>query len=181
MTQKDFNKKLTKQLSSLPAYRTVEFGLYVCRKLYPDYVFFSVRNQWGDANLLQEAIDYCDANKHLKDIKNFNTQRLIGAVDIITPDTEDFGDWDGSYALNACTAVLDLLGYLIDGDVSHAINISSYVTDTIDFQLQEADSTLTHLQLINHPLIKEEQEYQLRITKPDSSLLNKIIQWIKGG
>nr|WP_294941873.1 DUF416 family protein [uncultured Mucilaginibacter sp.] len=181
MIHEEFYKKLAKQLSALPAYRTVEFGLYVCRKLYPDYVFFSVCNQWGDPNLLQEAIDYCDANKHLKGIKNFNTKRLIDVIDMITPDTEDFGDGGVSYALNACTAVLDLLAYLIDGDISHAINISTYVTDTIYFQLQEADSTLTDLQLFNHPKIIEEQEYHLQITKPDNSLYSKIIQRIKGG
>jgi uncharacterized protein YjaG (DUF416 family) len=181
MTQKEFNKKLTKQLKVLPAYRTVEFGLYACRKLYPDYVSFSANNQWGNANLLQEAIDYCETSKHMNGIKNENTQRLIDAVEIITPDMDDFGDWDGSYALNASASVWELLSYLLDKDVSHLLNISTFMSDTIDFKLQEADNTLTDLQLINHPSIKEEQEYQLRITKPDGSLLKKIIQRIKGG
>jgi len=74
---------------------------------------------------------------------------------------DDVGDFDGSYALNASFVVYELLEYLYDGDVSHIFNISTYMTDTIDFELSEADPNLTEEELENHKDIIVEWTYQL--------------------
>lgn len=158
MTTEEFNSELELRLGKLPFNRLVEFALDICNRLYVDYAKFHDQNDWGSPTVLQEAILFCTNLDRVNDAKAIE---LSTAVEAVTPDTDDFGDWDGSYALNACTAIIDLLEYIVDRDISHILYISSYITDTIDFKLQEADDDLTPQQLINHPTIIEEWERQL--------------------
>jgi uncharacterized protein YjaG (DUF416 family) len=92
-------------------------------------------------------------------------KELVLEVDKVIPDTEDFGDYSGSYALNASAAVLELLEYIIDRNQEHIINISTYSTDTIDFKLHESNQSLNESDLIHHPLLLQELERQLELTK----------------
>ncbi|KIO75086.1 hypothetical protein TH53_22870 [Pedobacter lusitanus] len=85
---------------------------------------FSENRSWGDVGVLKDSISFC---------------------------RNEFGDFDSSYALNASAVVYELLEYLLDKDISHIYNISTYVTDTIDFKLGEADPSLTNEELENHP------------------------------
>jgi uncharacterized protein YjaG (DUF416 family) len=92
-------------------------------------------------------------------------ENIILEVDKVIPDTEDFGDYSGSYALNASAAVIELLEYLIDTNQEHIISISTYSTDTIDLKLHESDQSLAESDLIHHPLLLRELERQLELTR----------------
>jgi uncharacterized protein YjaG (DUF416 family) len=87
----------------------------------------------------------------------------LDKLDPNIPDMDDFGDFDSSYALNASCAVCELLEYLLDKDKSHIFNISTYMTDTIDFKLSEADADLTNEELENHSDLIKEWKYQLKL------------------
>lgn len=87
----------------------------------------------------------------------------MNEVDINTPDTEDFGDYDGSYALNAVASIYELLNFLLDEDKSHLLNISTYMLDDIDFKIAEAGTDLTYEQLDTHPETVKERLFQLQI------------------
>jgi hypothetical protein len=46
-------------------------------------------------------------------------------------------------------------------DKIYVSNISSYIIDTIDFKIQETESSLTNEELENHPKIVEERKRQI--------------------
>lgn len=160
MTQTEFIKLLENKVKGSRQSTLVAFGLDICRRLFSDYVLFSVNNSWGDVEQLKEAIEFCEINKSNLQVPA-NIQSYLDQTDLNMPDTNDFGDFDDSYALNASCAVYELLNYLLDKDTTHIFNISTYMTDTIDLKLSEADESSTNEELDNHPDIVSERRYQL--------------------
>ena len=161
MITSEFPDYLLANLQKLPRDRVIDFAINICERLLPYYKNFNDKYGWGDFELLKEVI----ATVQNRMLKPTQIKKLIHKVDAVTPDTEDFGDYDGSYALNASVAVLELLEYLTDYKLEHILNISTCITDTIDFELTEQDSTLTNEELINHPVLINELTRQLEVTK----------------
>ena len=73
---------------------------------------------------------------------------------ITSPDAEDFDSIFVSSALDACTAVLDGLNFLLDKEFFRIKNISIYAVDTIIMGLPSVEIT------DNHPLIEHEVRIQ---------------------
>ena len=160
MTRPEFITLFNVEVDKASSDALIDFALDICGRLLPKYVSFSKNHSWGDVEVLKHSIDFCKRSKGF-DQNNFEIQNYLDKVEPNIPDMDDFGDFDGSYALNASCAVYELLEYLYDGDVSHIFNISTYMTDTIDFELSEADPNLTDEELQNHKDIIIEWTYQL--------------------
>lgn len=156
-----FHDHLCFNLKNLTEYRIVDFALNVCRQLLPDYKHFHGRYNWGNFELLEFVLDKVEKRALITS----EIKKLIIEIDEIIPDSEVFGDYSGSYAINASACILEMLEYLIDSNVKHIINISIYSTDTIDFKLHESNQSLNESDLINHPLLQNEQERQLNLTR----------------
>src|SRR5260221_7251016 len=110
-----------------------------------------------------DGINICQQSmKNPIDIKQI--EKILLKIDLITPDTGDFGDEIGSYALNAATAVSDALEFLIDKDQSRILNVVSYYTDTVDFKIQE-NKVLTDDEKNKHPLMIEARAFLINKTK----------------
>src|SRR5688500_8006089 len=107
---------LKKQIEKQPFHRDIEFALNICNRLLPDYVEFSKNNEWGEPEKLIEIINFCKKNNSTSEIDEGELIDLKKELESITPDTDDFGDWDGSYALNSASAILELLEYYLDKD-----------------------------------------------------------------
>ncbi|WP_125185355.1 DUF416 family protein [Botryobacter ruber] len=165
MTNKQLSHKIKLQLEKLPFQRSVDFALDICKRLLPDYINFHQKRNWGDPVKLKEAITFCEISKFSLKIDEDKVKEYKEAVEAVTPDMDDFGDCDGSYALNAACSVLELLDYIIDKDKVHLWNISTLMADTIDFKLREEDESLTHEHLVEHPQLLKELHYQLELTK----------------
>lgn len=103
---------LKQQVEKLPFDRDVDFALNICSRLLPEYISFSQNNNWGNPEILEEVIAYCVKNKSNSRVEKDELKKYINRLEAVTPDTEDFGDWDGSYALNAACSFLELLEYL---------------------------------------------------------------------
>lgn len=71
--------------------------------------------------------------------------------------------YDGSYTLNASCSVITLLDFLINGDKASILDISTYMTDTVDFKLREAYPDLTDKEIDEHPDMTNERKYQLEV------------------
>lgn len=165
MTVSEFTPLLTRQLNGLTNEKAADFALNICRRLFPEYTDFSVRNNWGDPEVIEEAISFCTQNKTFQNVEFEKVKKLHKAVELVIPDMDDFGDFDSSYALNASCAVLELLEFFLDGDKTHILNISTYMTDTVDFKISEAEPDLTNEQLDHHEKIVGELIYQLDLIK----------------
>jgi Protein of unknown function (DUF416) len=72
----------------------------------------------------------------------------------VTPDTEDFADYDGSYGLNAAAALLHALKYLSGKDPKDIFAIGTLYTDTFDVNLYEMGIE-EDAELESHPLMQE--------------------------
>lgn len=136
MTYQDYIQQLEKQTSALSYGKGLAMAIQLCRKLLPDYQAFSVANEWGDPRVLEEALQCCEAAQAgavSKEVIDPLFERLYA----VTPDTEDFGDYDGSYGLNAAAALLHALKYLMGKDPKDIYAIGTLYTNTTDVKLHE--------------------------------------------
>jgi uncharacterized protein YjaG (DUF416 family) len=153
MTYKDFTQQLQEQTSALSYEKGLAMAIQLCRKLLPDYRAFSEANKWGDPRVLDEALQCCEAAQ-AGAVKKEAIDPLFERLYAVTPDTEDFGDCNGSYGLNAAAALLHALKYLIGKDPKDIYAIGTLYTDTIDLRLHEMDIEEED-EIENHPIMKE--------------------------
>ena len=130
-------------------------ALDICKNLYPDYVSFATQHSFGDAALLQQAIDFCETSFLQQDSDNHATDEFIQKIESITPDSENFSSWDISYAANASQSVYELLMFLNDSHNQHISDICSLMIDTVDFKIAEANEHLSDDGIFKHPMMLE--------------------------
>jgi uncharacterized protein YjaG (DUF416 family) len=164
MNYTDYITLLKIQTNSQPRLQQLKFAVTICKKLYFGYKNFVEVYQWGDADLLMDAINICERSiTNSSDLDQI--KELIPKIDLITPHMDDFGGNEiGSYALNASASVYETLEFIIDHDKTHIFNIATYYTDTIDFKIQE-ERELTELEIENHPLMIEAWNFIIDQTK----------------
>jgi len=158
MKYEEFITKFNKLVFSLDYDKQLTLAIDVCKKLYFDYADFSEKYQWGDRDVLLDAITLVEQSR-----THFVGQNIIdktlNQLDTITPDMEDFGgDELGSYALNACVAVYNSILFIADKQPNHIYDIGICLTDTIDFRVQE-EQTLTEQEIDDNPLMIETRKY----------------------
>ena len=163
MKYEEFITRFNKQVFSLDYDRQLTLAIDVCKKLYFDYVDFSEKYQWGDKDVLLEAITLIEQSK-TSDIKQNLIDKTLSQLDTITPDMDDFGDEISSYGLNASAAVYETLQFLIDKDKAHIYNIGNYLTDTVDFRIQE-ERDLSEDEIAIHPMMLEARNYVLMLSR----------------
>jgi len=161
MNYKEFVTKFKSQSGNLSREKQLSSAVSICKKLFFDYQEFFEKNNWGNADLLLDAINLSE--KFLSQETNVTSVKiLLPRIDEITPDTEDFED--ASYALNACTAVYETLEFIIDNNSEHIYNIGTCLTDTVDFKIQE-EGKLTENQIDEHPLMIQTRKYLIELTR----------------
>src|SRR5262249_16724706 len=95
-------------------------------------------------------------------------EEMLLTVEAITPDTEDFGNNIGSYALNAATSIYETLQFILDKDLLHIYNIGTYLTDTVDFKICEQED-LTDEQIDKEQMMIEVRSFLLEQVKSGRS------------
>jgi len=159
MEYSTFIERLELRSEAMTPDELLRFGLEICNSLYADYAAFSRKHHWGDADLLLDAIATCERSLHSAPDQEL-VLALRSRIDAIIPDTEDFGDHDGSSALNASAAVACVLQYVLDKDTKNIKNTTTLYYDNIDFKLQES-RVLGEDALANHPMMEEARRFLL--------------------
>lgn len=153
------------KLKELDFTKQKTFAYLTCERLYPNYLFFSENYDFGNQNILREAIDFLYLNLFETNLDKTKINSLVKKVEENTPDTSDFSTIYVSSALDACTCILDSLHFLLDKDFLKLTYISSCATDTVDMYIQEienielSDKDFRH-KVDSHPLMKKEFEMQ---------------------
>jgi uncharacterized protein YjaG (DUF416 family) len=164
MRFKDFDALFKKQIYTLTYEEGLILSIEVCKRLYFNYQEFASVENWGDKDLLMDAIQLCEqANRQLisKDI----IEEMLTRVDAAAPNTEDFGSYLGSYALNAAASVYETLQFIIDKDLLHVYNIGTYLTYTVDLKIEEnQDGKTSDEQIDEHPMMVEARSFLLEKT-----------------
>jgi uncharacterized protein YjaG (DUF416 family) len=167
MLYKEFDSLFKKQALSLPYMEGLGLALSVCKRLYFDYEEFVSAEHWGDKDLLLDAIKLCEHAK-FKEVDRIRVEEMLVKVEAITPDTEDFGNYLGSYALNAAASVYETLQFIMDKNPLHIYNIGTCLTDTIDFKINEKEN-LTDEGIDEHKMMLEARNFLLQQTKGRST------------
>jgi uncharacterized protein YjaG (DUF416 family) len=162
---KIFQGQIDRQLQRTTDSERIRFGLDICNRLLPDYKAFEIKDKWGDSSVLIEAIKFIDTFINKESIDLGKLDLLISMIDKVIPDTEDFSDWDVSFALNASVSIFELLSYLKDKDYNHILTISTLMTDNIDFKIQMNNTKITDDEIDCHPMLTAEFKHQLELIK----------------
>jgi len=150
------------KLKDLDFTKQAAFNYLTCERLYPNYVYFSDNFDFGNPDTLRLAIDYLYLNIFEKSLDKNKIEILTKEVVKNTPDTENFTTSFVSSALDACTAVIESLDFLIDKEFSRIKHISSYAIDTVDMHIQEIESLDFNKdkdfqqKIDSHPLMQKE-------------------------
>jgi uncharacterized protein YjaG (DUF416 family) len=163
MNYQEFTSILKTQIFSQPYLAQLRFAILICKKLFFDYQKFTEIYNWGNADLLMDAIKLCE-NAIDNSVDVNYVKDLMPRIDVITPHMDDFGSEISSYALNASASVYETLAFIIDKDKTHIYNIATYFTDTIDFKIQE-ERDLTEDEIAGHPLMIEAWNFVIEQTK----------------
>ncbi|KQM72933.1 hypothetical protein ASE74_21785 [Pedobacter sp. Leaf216] len=164
MNATQFYEQLSDQLSILPKNQRIAFAVNICDRLLPDYIDFYAQFNWGNPDILKRSIQ-CAKNAIANVVDEHEVKQLLAELEAVLPDTEEFTDPLGTYALNAACALFELLEYLLNQEIDHLLNISSTITDTIDFKLSELEEDLNEDEILNHPEMLKEWHHQLQISK----------------
>ncbi len=163
MNYKEYVSLFKKHLETLSYQKKVDLALIVCKELYPDYVKFVEVHQWGNADLLRDAIALCEQGQSGL-VDEVAIEKMVPKVDAVVPDTDDFGDAIGSYGLNASAAVFETLQFLISKEDARIYDIGIYFTDTVDFKIQEKEN-VSESSLEDHPLMVEAWNFILTLSR----------------
>jgi hypothetical protein len=158
----EFNERLKSQASVLSYEKGIHLTRTISQLLFPDYLSFCEKHQRGDpARLLQGMGLIASAIPGAISI-----QLLDGLMKEIAngmPDTENFGNWDGSYALNAAVCIYYSLEYLKKRDPKELFSIGTCYTDTVDFKLRE-QWIEGDVEIDKHPLMQEARQLLLQLS-----------------
>lgn len=164
MKYEEFITKFNKQVFSIDNNKRLTLAIEVCKKLYFGYVEFSDKYQWGDKDVLLDAIKILEQSK-IQDINKSLVEQTLRKIDTVTPDMDDFGGEElASYALNSCVAVYSSLEFLLDKLPKHIYDVGICLTDTIDFKIQE-NQDLTEEEIDKNPLMIEARNYLVSKSK----------------
>lgn len=160
MNYREFVEKYRKHVYMMPYDRQKALAIDVCKRLYEDYAAFSAKYEWGDKDVLIDAIKLVEKSGS-KDAGQGEIDHLLTRLDAVTPDMDDFGDdYLGSYALNAAVAAYNAVQFVKDRDPEHIYDIGQCLTDTIDFKIHEIDETAEE-EIDYDPLMLEARKYLL--------------------
>jgi uncharacterized protein YjaG (DUF416 family) len=154
------------KLRDLNSSKQIAFAYLTCERLYPNYVYFSINYNFGDPFILRESIDFIYYSIFESNPNKVKINSLEKGVDKNTPEPGEFDTGLASSALDACTAILESLAFLIDNKFSRIINISTFATDTVFMYVQDIEKLDFNKdkdfkkRIYTHPLMENEIKIQ---------------------
>ena len=176
--ESEFDKTYLKaKLKELSREQKILFMLSCCERLYPNYLVFNKKHEWGNPLVLRKALDFAwtvlerGIEENKEELKKF-----IKLCDEITPDTEDFDSIFVSQALDSSVAVASLLEYIISDSNDKIIEVASLARDTVDMYVQELEDMAPNdpnleKMILEHPLMQQELKRQ----RQDIEMLKNLV------
>jgi len=168
------------KLLALDLPKQLVFAHLTCERLYLNYVYFSKKVNFGDPDILREAIDYLYLNIFEQSVDTEKIDYYIQSMHKNSPEPALFENVLASSALDACGVIYESLNFLLDRQPSRLHAISTMATDTVDMYIQDIErldfntDKLFQQKIDQHPLMKKERAVQAGIIKflIDSSTLD---------
>jgi uncharacterized protein YjaG (DUF416 family) len=124
----DFNKQLT-------------FAYLTCERVYPNYVYFTQKFNFGNSDILREAINFIyEVIFDNTDIDIEKVNDLLASVFQNIPATNDYPTFDATIAMYSGGVIHESLNLLKNINNSQLlIDIATLSTDAVDCFIQERD------------------------------------------
>ena len=135
----EFSSNVFKRLPILTDLKKTIFAYWCCKRLFPNYVKFNELENWGDINVLLDALNYLEAYLIGDEYDEGKIRELLQIIDDVTPNTNDFNTIYASFALDACSSIYETLLFLKDKKNEHIISVGSLMRDTVDMFIQEKE------------------------------------------
>ena len=159
MEYAEFREHLHGRITGMAPDDQLRFALEICKRLYPHYARFHDVHKWGDPEILLDCIRvFENVLQGQRDIVVVSDLR--SRVDAVIPDTEDFGDFNGSYALNASAAVAYTLQFVLEQSPENVFHAATLCYDTADLRVSES-GVLDEREIERHPIIEEARRFLL--------------------
>jgi len=110
------------RLLSLPKEACTVFAATCCERLLPNYRAFSLIENWGDPQVLENALEFVWTTVLSAKLDKEYSATLIRACEEVAPDSEDFDSLFTGNAIDAAGAIYYALHSLQDQNPEHAIN-----------------------------------------------------------
>jgi uncharacterized protein YjaG (DUF416 family) len=154
-------------LEKLDYQKQLVFAYLTCERLYPNYAFFSNNFDFGDKEVLREAIDFIYNALLMSNFsKEEETKSFLNIIDINTPFPHNFNTALASSALDASSVILETLNFMLDKNASRLNDISMLATDTVDMYIHDRDNLdfntdpQFEYKILNDPLMQRELNTQ---------------------
>lgn len=129
---------------------------------FGNYAQFHLETGWGIPQALCDGLQALWKYSDSVDIANLGGIRR--AIEIVTPDTEDFESVYASAALNAAVSLLESLDYCVDSDVFHCLQVACLCRDSIYMFVQHREkydySDADETKIYADPLMMRELQAQ---------------------
>ena len=165
MNWNEYKDKLRLNIDGISSEQKLQFAIEICDRLLPDYQNFSELYKWGEINPLRDGLKYCKEFVNGIELEFDSVKKLIKRIEINTPNSEDFGQIEGSLALNAACAISETLNFILDKNNERIVDIGNFGYDTEYFKLGERKSNLSDSELEKEMELQKEIEWQLKKTK----------------
>jgi uncharacterized protein YjaG (DUF416 family) len=172
-----YRDEIKPKLETLSQVNRLLFAVLTCEMLYPNYVFFNKRVDWGDSTVLQDGMiliyqSIFNGGKY----KQKDVEVAISNVDMITPDTDDFPGLITSFALDACTSIYSTLTYLIDSNIENIVDVAIYARDTVDMFVQDKGNLKYGDPEIEYKIASD--SFMTSEKKRQAELIFKLAHWV---
>jgi uncharacterized protein YjaG (DUF416 family) len=147
------------KLLSFSTRKKVAFAMLLYERMIPELHSFSVAER-RDFSCFERARE--EFWRSLMDDKSsINWTKLREDILDATPDSEDYGSLEASFALNAALVAADIAGFLADGQDSHLVEAVGYARDSLYASASNELETIAYDRAVEdhvnaHPLVKRE-------------------------
>lgn len=112
----DIEQNFEKAVFELPFFRQIAFAYCLAKRMYPHYVYFSENENFGNLLALQESINLLKEMAQKNLVFSQKIKKLVPKIEKSMPDTEEFGSFSASLALDACGLILESLSAILQND-----------------------------------------------------------------
>ncbi|MEO2268351.1 YjaG family protein [Pseudoalteromonas sp. YIC-656] len=140
-------------------------------RMLPNYALFSEALEFGDAEVLNNALALC-WEKILLPKSKISIEKLVEKVEPNVPEVNDFDVFGVYPAIDAATALLTLLQGLQSKEDQEFVNVCKIAQGTVarlvEYQFELEEQTYTSKDVNQHPLM----EYEI-------SVLSELIDFVE--
>lgn len=118
--------------------KKILFGYLTCKRLIPNYEYFSRNYAFGNSELLKHFL-LLIRSKIIEPGLDPDFGDFESAIDKIAPTPDEYDSILASSALDACTSVFDLICFVKGKDDSHIDAISTAAIDSVDMYILQKE------------------------------------------